>query len=140
MKRISQFATTVAVCAGLSLAGLGLTAGTAQAYTYGPFQWCPGQPLPNDPPRPDGSLVWDMSVCHTYWFDWDVRTKAPAQYWEGENLYPTPIPRRSRSRRTALRGRPSLHPRGAGGSRSCSARPYESAPRSMTFPRNRTLA
>src|ERR1700730_9470371 len=41
-------------------------------YTYGPFQWCSGQDLPNDPPRPDGELVWDMSVCHTYYFDyWD---------------------------------------------------------------------
>jgi hypothetical protein len=76
----------------VAVAGLGLGAGTAQAYTYGPFQWCPGQAVPNDPPRSDADLVWDMSVCHTYWFDYDVRTKAPARYWEGENLFPTPIP------------------------------------------------
>jgi hypothetical protein len=37
-----------------------------------------------------------MNVCHTYWFDWDVRTHAPATYWEGENLFPTPIPVKSR--------------------------------------------
>lgn len=37
-------------------------------------------------------MDWDMNVCHTYWFDWDVRTHAPATYWEGENLFPTPIP------------------------------------------------
>lgn len=77
---------------GLGLVAFGPAAGIAQAYTYGPFQWCPGQPLPNDPPRADTDLVWDMSVCHTYYFDWDVRTKAPAKYWEGPNLFPTPIP------------------------------------------------
>ena len=33
-----------------------------------------------------------MSVCHTYYFEYDVRTKAPAHYWEGPNLFPTPIP------------------------------------------------
>jgi hypothetical protein len=79
--------------AALVSGGLGLAAGTAQAYTYGPFQWCPGQDLPNDPPRPDGSLVWDMSVCHTYYFDYDIRDPGtPARYWEGRNLFPTPIP------------------------------------------------
>lgn len=72
---------------GVAVAGLGLGAGTAQAYTYGPFQWCPGQDMPNDSPRPEGSLDWDMSVCHTYWFDYDVQTKAPAQYWEGPNPF-----------------------------------------------------
>jgi hypothetical protein len=39
-----------------------------------------------------GNLLWDMSVCHTYYFEYDVRTKAPAHYWEGPNLFPTPIP------------------------------------------------
>jgi hypothetical protein len=74
MNRISRVAVTALVSGGLGLAALGVGAGTANAYTYGPFQWCPGQALPNDPPRPEGSLVWDMSV------------------WEGENLFPTPIP------------------------------------------------
>jgi len=86
--------TTVAavLLSGLGLVGFGPAAGIAQAYTYGPFQWCPGQPLPNDPPRADTDLVWDMSVCHTYYFDYDVRTHAPAHFWEGPNLFPTPIP------------------------------------------------
>lgn len=89
---IARVATTLLVSGGLGMAALGLGAGTAHAYTYGPFQWCPGQDLPNDPPRPDGELVWDMSVCHTYYFEYDVRTKAPPHYWEGPNLFPTPIP------------------------------------------------
>jgi len=78
--------------AGLGLASIGIGPGTAHAYTYGPFQWCPGQPLPNDPPRPPDQLNWDMSVCHTYYYAWDVFTHSPANYWEGPNLFPTPIP------------------------------------------------
>jgi hypothetical protein len=93
MKRgIVGLATIMLVSGGLGVAGLGLGTGTAHAYSYGPFQWCPGQAMPNDPPRSDADLVWDMSVCHTYYFDYDVRTKAPAHYWEGPNLFPTPIP------------------------------------------------
>ncbi|MDT5008982.1 MAG: hypothetical protein QOH57_599 [Mycobacterium sp.] len=91
-RRLLRFATAVLVAGGLSLIGLGLGAGTANAYVYGPFQWCPGQDMPNDPPRSPTDLVWDMSVCHTYYFDYDVRTHAPARFWEGPNLFPTPIP------------------------------------------------
>ena len=91
-RRIVGLATTLVLSGGLGLAGLGLGAGAAQAYNYGPFQWCPGQPMPNDPPRSDADLVWDMGVCHTYYFAYDVRSKAPAHYWEGTNLFPTPIP------------------------------------------------
>jgi hypothetical protein len=91
-RRIVGLATTALLWGGFCLAGLGLGAGIAQAYDYGPFQWCPGQPMPNDPPRSDADLVWDMGVCHTYYFAYDVRTKAPAHYWEGPNLFPTPIP------------------------------------------------
>lgn len=89
---VTRIATTVAVSAGLGLAGIAVGPGTAQAYTYGPFQWCPGQPMPNDPPRPPDQLNWDMSVCHTYYYDWDVFTHSPVTYWEGPNLFPTPIP------------------------------------------------
>jgi hypothetical protein len=93
MKRgIVGLATTLLLSGSLGLAGVGLGAGTAQAYTYGPMQWCPGQPMPNDPPLPLGELNWDLGVCHTYYFDYDIRTKAPAHYWEGPNLFPTPIP------------------------------------------------
>jgi len=89
--RSSTIAAGALMVGSLGLIGLG-TAATAQAYTYGPFQWCPGQPLPNDPPRSDADLIWDMGVCHTYYFEYDVRTHAPAHYWEGPNLFPTPIP------------------------------------------------
>ncbi|MEI6253672.1 MAG: hypothetical protein WCP30_12770 [Mycobacteriaceae bacterium] len=91
-QRAARVATTAMMVAGLGLASIGIGPGTAHAYTYGPFQWCPGQPLPNDPPRPDGELNWDMTVCHTYYYDWDVFTHSVAHYWEGPNMFPTPIP------------------------------------------------
>ena len=92
MVRIGQRTVRAAAVAALTGGFALLGAGEAHAYRYGPFQWCPGQPLPNDPPRADSDLVWDMSVCHTYFFDYDVRTKAPAHYREGPNQFPTPIP------------------------------------------------
>jgi hypothetical protein len=88
----ARLAAAMLLPGGVALAVLGPGAGTAQAYKYGPFQWCPGQAMPNDPPRSDAELVWDMGICHTYYFDYDVRTHAPAHYWEGPNLFPTPIP------------------------------------------------
>jgi hypothetical protein len=53
--------------AALTVAGMGLATGTAQAdpQSTGPFQWCPGQPLPGYPRG--AHVVWDNSVCHTYW-------------------------------------------------------------------------
>ena len=38
-------------------AGLGLSAGTAQAKPRGPYQWCPGQHLP------ETDVVWDMNAA-----------------------------------------------------------------------------
>ena len=61
MNRTSRLAATVLVSGVLGLAGLGLAAGTAQAAPRGPYQWCPGQPLPAT------DVNWDMSVCHTWY-------------------------------------------------------------------------
>ena len=61
MNRTSRLAATVLVSGVLGLAGLGLAAGTAQAAPRGPYQWCPGQPLPAI------DVYWDMSVCHTWY-------------------------------------------------------------------------
>ena len=91
-QRVVRAAAVVLMSGGLGLAGSGLGTGIAHAYSYGPFQWCPGDAMPNDPPRPDGQLNWDMSVCHTYYYAWDVFTHSAANYWEGPNLFPTPIP------------------------------------------------
>ncbi|HNA50956.1 MAG TPA: hypothetical protein PK594_08905 [Mycobacterium sp.] len=91
-EKAARLAGVAAAFAGCSVVAAGIGAGPAHAYTYGPFQWCPGDAMPNDPPRPDGQLNWDMSVCHTYYYAWDVFTHSAANYWEGPNLFPTPIP------------------------------------------------
>ena len=60
MKRgIAGLATTVLLSGGLGLAGLGLSAGIAEALP----SWCPGQPLPNP------NVNWDMGLCHYYSVD-----------------------------------------------------------------------
>jgi hypothetical protein len=63
IRRISRFATTVAISGGLALAGLGLAAGTAQADPFAaqPHSWCPGHALPFN------NIQWDMGVCHTWY-------------------------------------------------------------------------
>jgi hypothetical protein len=71
-RRTVRLATAVLAAGGLSVASWGLSAGTAQAYTYDKsvcnehacsYVWCPGMPLP----RPDaGPPDWDMNVCHHF--------------------------------------------------------------------------
>jgi hypothetical protein len=108
MKRtvIARLASAVVVSGGLGLAGLGLTAGTAQAdpQSPGPFQWCPGQPLPgqhygaiSDPtrnitiPPHDITVIWDNSVCHTYWYTPSGRGNVPMSDG-GKNIWDGPDP------------------------------------------------
>ncbi len=98
MKRvIVGLATTASVSGGLGLAGLGLAAGTAQAYS-GPHQWCPGQSM-NWPTGPWNQVDWDMNVCHTWWVVGFEQGNVPKNYgdhgpsniWDGDNP-PAPPP------------------------------------------------
>jgi hypothetical protein len=76
---------------GIAVAGLGLGAGTAQADTGRPHQWCPGDSM-SFPTGPGGFYSWDMNVCHTwYWvkrgqgnvpFHADLRGSI---LWDGDN-------------------------------------------------------
>jgi hypothetical protein len=93
---IAGLAATLLVSGGLGLAGLGLAAGTAQAEpgfaqshgpvpdkARGPYQWCPGQRLPAD------DVVWDMSVCHTwYWVDYGFQANRGQFVYEGDTPPP----------------------------------------------------
>jgi len=64
---------------GLAAAWFALSPGTAQA-VGGPEQWCPGQPLPG------GGVVWDMSVCHTYYYVMAGQGNSGSPYiWDGPN-------------------------------------------------------
>ena len=75
---LKKIATGALVSGAVAVAILGLATGTAQAdpQSQGPFQWCPGQPLPGTHAAsvpgvnvkiPATHVVWDNSVCHTYW-------------------------------------------------------------------------
>lgn len=67
----------------LATAGLGLSAGTAQAKPRGPYQWCPGQHLP------ETDVVWDMNVCHTwYWVDYGFQANRGHFVYEGDTPPP----------------------------------------------------
>ena len=67
----------------VTVAGVGLAAGTAQANTRGPYQWCSGQHLP------ETDVVWDMNVCHTwYWVDYGFQANRGHFVYEGDNPPP----------------------------------------------------
>jgi hypothetical protein len=56
------------------------TVADASPGAIGPSQWCPGQRLP----QPD--IVWDMSVCHTFYTVFGGAKGNVGQYtWEGDN-------------------------------------------------------
>ena len=90
MNRSARFATTVVATAGLSLAGLGLGAGIANA--GGPYQWCPGDEAGgygggfNTPA--DARPNWDWNICHTFYtVNWGQGNVSPT-IWDGENPPP----------------------------------------------------
>jgi hypothetical protein len=97
---VAAFATTLLVSGGSgllgwALTGLGLAAGTAHAEigvavshgpfpaVRGPYQWCPGQPLP------ESDVVWDMAVCHTwYWVAYGFQANRGQFVYEGDTPPP----------------------------------------------------
>ena len=98
--------TTGALLSGaVAVAILGPATATAQAdpQSSGPFQWCPGQSLPEHPGGsyspthvswPATHVVWDDSVCHTYWkltvARGNVRMNdgAVSDFWDGPDPPP----------------------------------------------------
>ncbi len=90
---------------GVAVAGMGLGAGTAQAdpQSSGPFQWCPGQPLPEHPGGsyrdthvswPATHVVWNNNVCQTYWRltvargNVQMNDGAVSDFWDGPDPPP----------------------------------------------------
>jgi hypothetical protein len=103
--KLKKVAIGALMSGAVAVAGLGLAAGTAQAdpQSHGPFQWCPGQPLPGSPATPVPGLnvtipathvVWDNSVCHTYWRTPAGRGNVPtsddpkSNFWDGPDPPP----------------------------------------------------
>jgi len=65
---LNRFITGVLLAGSVGAAGLGLGAGAAQADNDGPHRWCPGQSMSANHGGPGSDVVWDMNVCHTwYW-------------------------------------------------------------------------
>jgi hypothetical protein len=76
---LKKIAAGALLSGGVAVACLGLATGNAQAdpQSPGPFQWCPGQPLPGaraayvpgvNVTLPGNHAVWDDNVCHMYWW------------------------------------------------------------------------
>lgn len=84
----------------VAVAGLGLAAGSANAswpgcpadHPLGPCRWCPGDPpvrtgnMVNDP------VVWDNSVCHTYFYVNMGDGNVAKEIWDGDDPPPPPPP------------------------------------------------
>ena len=87
--------------AALVAVGIALPAGTAHADNMGPYQWCPGQDMQFSPQTgstgPGRAFVWDMNVCHTFWFVDYGKGNVPRSYppppesnvWDGPNPPPS---------------------------------------------------
>ncbi|MDC8971360.1 hypothetical protein [Mycobacterium marinum] len=86
---LKRMITAALVSGGVAAAGFGLTAGTAHAgpgahgpvpqAPRGPYQWCPGDPVPA------GGVNWDMNVCHTwYWVDYGFQANRGGSVYEGD--------------------------------------------------------
>jgi hypothetical protein len=97
MKLITAgLATGLLLSGSLGLAGLEPAAGIATsepgfaqspgpfpAAPRGPYQWCPGQPLP------ETDVVWDMNACHTwYWVDYGFQANRGGFVYEGDSPPP----------------------------------------------------
>lgn len=104
-RTLKKTTTGALVSGAVAVAIVWLATGTAQAdpQSQGPFQWCPGQPLPGTHAAsvagvnvkiPATHVVWDNSVCHTYWQTPYGRGNVPmsdgpvTEIWDGPNPPP----------------------------------------------------
>jgi hypothetical protein len=110
MKHVSRLAVTVLVSAGLSVAGLGLTPAYADAqplrgplplnawpgcpddHPEGPCRWCPGDPPVQTGNHITNPVVWDESICHTYWYVYFGQGNVAQNIFEGDTPPPPPPP------------------------------------------------
>ena len=105
----ARIAAGALLAGAVTLAGLGLAAGSAQAqpvpapldgawpgcpnnHPAGPCHWCPG-----DPPVQTGNMVvnpviWDAGICHTYWYVSPGQGNVSTMIWEGDTPPPPPPP------------------------------------------------
>lgn len=58
----------------------------------GPCQWCPGDPPVQTGNRVTNPVVWDESVCHTYWYVYSGQGNVAQNIFEGPTPPPPPPP------------------------------------------------
>ena len=75
---------------GVAVAGLGLAAGAAQADNA--HTWCPGQSLWITGNHVTNPVVWDESICHTYYVVYWGQGNVAQNIWDGPDPPPPPPP------------------------------------------------
>jgi hypothetical protein len=91
---VNKIFTGAVLSAGLTAACLGVATGVAQAVPASEHVWCPGQPM-QAPTGPGNDKLWDMNICHTWYF---VKTgygnvgttagEGPSNVFDGEDPPP----------------------------------------------------
>ncbi|GAA2400393.1 hypothetical protein GCM10009856_05920 [Mycolicibacterium llatzerense] len=85
MKRgVAGLTTAATVFAAVALTGLALGSGTAQAVT-GPHRWCPGDSMWISGNHVTNPVIWDESVCHSYYLVQFGHGNVAQNVWDGPN-------------------------------------------------------
>ncbi|MFN8071118.1 MAG: hypothetical protein U0R66_04825 [Mycobacterium sp.] len=58
----------------------------------GPCRWCPGDPPVQTGNHVTNPVVWDETVCHTYWYVYFGQGNVAQNIFEGETPPPPPPP------------------------------------------------
>ena len=58
----------------------------------GPCRWCPGDPPVQTGNHVTNPVVWDDTVCHTYWYVYFGQGNVAQNIFEGETPPPPPPP------------------------------------------------
>ena len=102
---------------GVAVAGMGLSAGIAEAETPpgGPNTWCPG-----DPPVATGNIrvnpvIWDNNICHEYWYVYHGQGNVAQKHFGTDQTRQARPPAKGSSLRRPFR-------RGGAGASSCRRR------------------
>ena len=103
-----RLSMTAVAAVGLGLGALGVATGTAEArpvpvplgswpgcppdHPEGPCHWCPGDPPVQTGNHITNPVVWDESVCHTYWYGYFGQGNVAQNIFEGDTPPPPPPP------------------------------------------------
>ena len=107
---------TAAVCAGIAFGFPGSAVATTAPAPQtpggawpgcppddpsGPCRWCPGDPPVQTGNHVTNPVVWDETVCHTYWYVYFGQGNVAQNIFEGETPPPPPPPPPPQATRSA---------------------------------------